>query len=135
MTRHALALLAPLVAPLAIGCAEDGQDVDQPTAEAVRQRIQARMDARDDTLRIPRPGTRDTVALAFDHVHEKVRATPGGRYAACVDFEGPAGQVWDLDYYVDDESGGFEIEDVVIHRVGDETVLPEGARRNLDQAR
>lgn len=136
MVRHALFLLVPLVVAPTIGCAGDGgQEVDPETADAVRQRIEARLETRNDTLRIPRPGDQDTVALAFDHVHETVRSTPGGRYAACVDFHGPDGEVWDLDYYVDDETGEFEIEDVVIHKVGDETVLPDGARRNLDQAR
>lgn len=125
-----------ILVPLALACAGDGgQSVDAETAEAVRQRIQSRLEARGDTLKLARPGTQDTVALAFDHVHEDIRATAGGRFAACVDFEGPDGEIWDLDYYVDDESGGLEVEDVVIHKIGDETVLPEGARRNLDQAR
>ncbi|MBW3661362.1 MAG: hypothetical protein KY397_07000 [Gemmatimonadetes bacterium] len=126
----------PLLVLFALGCGGTGGDAVPPeTAEAVRQRIEQRIHLRNDTLRLARPGTQDTVALAFDHVHEEVRNTPGGRYVACVDFTAPGGEVWDLDYYVDEAGEGYQVEDVVIHLVGEEEVLPEGARRRLEQAR
>ena len=41
------------------------------------------------------------LTLAFDHVHDGVHATEGGRQVVCVDFKSADGTVYDVDFYVD----------------------------------
>ncbi|MDX1623861.1 MAG: hypothetical protein R3199_07750 [Gemmatimonadota bacterium] len=112
--------------------AEVSEEVSPEVAERVKATVVERVHAYNDTIPLAHPETGDRVELAFDSVHEEVVATPGGRYRACVDFVGPDDQVWDIDFYVDETDGEYAVEDELIHKIGGENVIPEGARRRLD---
>lgn len=127
---YAIAVSCILV--LAACGAEDGTMVP---ADDVRSKIESTIHAQGDSLALEDPRTGEPVILRFDHVHEEVEATAGGRWVACVDYVDPDGTVWDIDYYVDDTAAGeYRIEDIVIHAIGDETVLPDDARARLEAA-
>jgi hypothetical protein len=122
----ALALVALFV--LLSGC---GGERDVP-ADAVRAAIADTIHARGDTLVLADSRSGKPLVVRFDHVHETVDPTPGGRYVACVDYMGPDGTVYDVDYYLGDREGTFQLEDVVLHKVDDENVIPEAERARLD---
>ena len=62
------------------------------------------------------------VNLAFDHVHDSVYATEGGRQVVCVDF------------YVDRAcTTDLVVEDAVIHKERGENMLPDARRAELDR--
>ena len=121
-----------------LACSDhSGHDHGATSDEAVRSAIQAHIDAAGRTLEVEDP-TRDraAVTLAFDHVHERVKDTSGGRRLACVDFEAADGTVYDVDYYVRASDGGGEpvVEDVVLHKVEGENVLAPERQQELDRA-
>lgn len=101
-------------------------------AEDVRAAITEDIDAMNDTLTVDDPRTGAPLALTFDHVHEAVEETPGGRYVACVDYRSADGEVYDVDYYVDREGDAYRVEEVVLHKAGDETVISEQQRAELE---
>jgi hypothetical protein len=75
------------------------------------------------------------LVMAFDHVHEGVHGTEGGRQVVCVDFKDEAGTLYDVDFYLDDTGGvtaGLVVEDAVLHKVDGENVLPADRRKELD---
>lgn len=127
-TRFALLPIVLLLA--ACGGAEEGA---VPAAE-VREAIASHIHGAGDTLALiltdPRAG--DPVSMAFDHVHESVDETPGGRYVACADFRAADGTVYDVDYYVRRANGRIQVEDVVLHKVAGQTVLAADRRARLD---
>lgn len=102
-----------------------------PAAE-VREAIVSHIHSRGDSLTLTDPRSGASVSMAFDHVHQSMDPTPGGRYVACVDFRDADGTVYDVDYYVDREGEGLRVEDVVLHKVGDKSVLSSDARARLD---
>lgn len=113
---------------LAAACAPAGADEEGAVREAVREAIRSEGDA----LRIAVPGSEAPRSLRFDHVHDSVHETEGGRRVVCVDFESTEGTVHDLDYYVDREDGAWRVEDVVLHKVGEREVLAQSERERLD---
>lgn len=140
---HRIRVLFLVAASVAVACgggaeeagpeaAEDTEEVTPEVAERVKTTVVERVHAYNDTIPLAHPESGERVDLAFDSVHEDVVATPGGRYRACVDFVGPDDQVWDIDFYVDETDGEYAVEDELIHKIGGENVIPEGARRRLD---
>lgn len=127
----AVALLAG--AALLVGCRPPDVEPEEVPAEEVRQTIADWIDAREGTIELTDPASGEVLTATFDHVHEAVEPTPGGRYVACADFTGPDGTVYDIDYYVRAVDGEFLIEDWVLHKAAGETVLPDEERRRLDQ--
>lgn len=127
--------IVPLILAACGGAAEEAGEVPPTVAEDVKSTVVERIQAYNDTIPIAHPETGERVELVFDHVHEEVAATPGGRYVACVDFLDPDGTVWDVDYYVGEQDGGYAVEDVLIHTIDDENVIPEGTRRRLETNR
>lgn len=123
--RH---LAVPALLAILAGC---GGAEDVP-AEAVRATIADTIHAQGDSLILAEPGSGDPLVMRFDHVHEAVDPTPGGRYVACVDYVGPDGTVYDVDYYLDDPDGTLRVEDVVLHKVADENVISDSERARLD---
>ncbi len=138
VARHAASVVLALTAALAIACTDhSGHSHGAVSEEAVRSAIQAHIDAADRTLEVEDP-TRGgaAVTLSFDHVHERVKDTTGGRQLACVDFQAADGRVYDVDYYVRAGEDGGEpvVEDVVLHNVEGESVLAPERQQELDRA-
>ena len=75
------------------------------------------------------------LTLSFDHVHDGVKETSGGRQVVCVDFKSADGTVYDVDFYVDraEASGDLVVEDAVVHKVSGKSVLPDARRDELDR--
>lgn len=130
------------------GSATDGQEATPPenagtesaptpaadlSPEQVRQAVADRITEGADSITVTDPTTGEKVRLAYDHVHENVKTSEGGRRFVCVDFRGPDGTVHDVDYYLDVEDGDPAVEDRILHKVGDENVVPDSIRRRLDR--
>ncbi len=75
------------------------------------------------------------LTLAFDYVHDGVKATEGGRQVVCVDFKSADGTVYDVDFYVDRSEGSdaLLVKDTVIHKVSGKNVLSDARRAELDR--
>ncbi len=127
---RALALVALTALTWSAACAKPG---DRAAAD-VRAAIAAAIHGQHDSITLTDPTTGAPVRLAFDHVHDKVEATPGGRHFACVDFRSAAGPVYDVDYYVGRRSGKLTVEDIVLHELGGKTVIACSTRARLDSA-
>lgn len=127
---HFLGVIA--ISALLAACGSGGADV---SAEQVRATIAEDIHAQNDVITLTDPRTDAPLQLAFDHVHEGVEETEGGRYFACVDFRTADGTVYDVDYYVDGEGGSYEVEDVVLHEVDGENLISDEERARLNAAR
>jgi hypothetical protein len=60
------------------------------------------------------------VPLEFVEIHQPVRhLKKNGQYFACTDFRKPGSkdEYYDIDFWVDDESGNLKVTDVKIHKV------------------
>jgi len=129
--RAAAAAAAFAVLPL--GCSGGETDTAEPAD--VRAAAEAHVREAGGEMAFDDPSGEGRLALAFDHVHEGVKATEGGRQVVCVDFESADGTVYDVDFYVDraEGSGELVVEDTVVHKVGEENVLPDARRAELDR--
>ncbi len=125
---RSLRLAIPGLLSLIAGCG-GGEAVPD---EAVRNTIADTIQAQGDSLVLTDPRSGDPLVMRFDHVHEAVDPTPGGRYVACVDYVGPDGTVYDVDYYLGDRDGIIHVEDVVLHEIDDEDVIAKAERARLD---
>lgn len=135
--RATLLALACGVA-LAVACSERAaQTATAPPDASVRSAIEAHIDAAGRTLRVEDPaGQGGVVELVFDHVHDGVKDTGGGRQLACVDFHARDGTLYDVDYYVRGSADGEPVVDeVVVHEVDGENILSEERQQELDRAR
>jgi len=134
MSRPAHALPVALAALVAIALACAGAS-DDAAPEAVREAAARHVQASAGRMRFDDPAGDGRLALVFDHVHEGVGTTEGGRQVVCVDFTSADGTVYDVDFYVDrpQDTGELVVEDAVIHKVGDRNVLPDGRRAELDR--
>jgi hypothetical protein len=131
MQRMRVVALVALTALIwSAACAKRG---DRTSAE-VRAAIAAAIHDQHDSITITDPTTGSAVRVAFDHVHDKVETTAGGRYFACADFRSAAGPVYDVDYYVARRSGKFTVEDIVLHELGGKTVIADSTRARLASA-
>lgn len=56
--------------------------------------------------------------------------------AACgeVPAEAVRTAISDVDYYVDREDGRLRIQELVVHNVGEENVIPDSTRARLEEA-
>jgi hypothetical protein len=72
----------------------------------------------------PRSGT--PLRLAFDHVHEGVKAHTTG-YVACVDFKDASGKIYDVDVVVG--SDARRIQEVFLHKVDGKAITAEKKTR------
>lgn len=128
MLRRALPIA--LVAAVSMVAASCGA-ADADEADAVRAAITDSITSQQNRVTVTDPRTNSPIQLEFDHVHEGVEATSGGRHVACVDFRAAAGTIYDVDSYVKQENGSYRVGDIVMHKAGDEEVLPsdERARR------
>ena len=120
-----------LVAAVSIVAASCGA-ADPDEAGAVRAAITDAITSQQNTVTVTDPRTNSPIQLKFDHVHEGVETTPGGRQVACVDFRAGDGTVYDVDYYMKRENGSYGVGDVVMHKAGAEDVLPSDERARLD---
>lgn len=152
MKGFASLILGLAVVVVAFGCSGGTEETD--TAEAphgempaddmhgqspenvsVKAAISHAVMAKGNMVILPHPVTGEEVELRFHFVHDETHETPGGRHAACVDFMDADGTTYDVDFYVEEiEEGNFEIAEAVIHKIGDEEVLPAEAREELEQA-
>lgn len=146
------ALLALAVAAGCGGDAPEPEASEQPAEEArattseaeggagilsddhVRQSVEGHIIQGGETITVSDPLSDSNVRLTFDHVHEEVKTTEGGRRYVCVDFTGPNGTVYDVDYYVDEEGGTLQFEDRLIHQVGPNDVVADSVRARLNSA-
>ncbi len=129
-SHRATALVALTGVTWSAACAKPG---DRAAAE-VRAAIATAIRDQHDSITITDPTTGSPTRVAFDHVHDKVETTPGGRYFACADFQSAAGPVYDVDYYVARRSGKFTVEDIVLHELGGKTVIADSTRARLASA-
>jgi len=108
---------------------------DDLAPEAVRAAAAEHVRASGGEMTFDDPRGSGRITLAFDHVHDGVKTTEGGRQVVCVDFESADGTVYDVDFYVDREeaTSGLLVEDAVIHKVSGKSVLPEARRAELDE--
>ena len=127
-----------LALPLLVwGCATqenaetETTEVAAVTPEEIRSLVVDEIHAVNDTIALPHPTTGESVNLVYSAVHEGVMETPGGRQMVCVDFVGPEGTMYDVDYYVSQRNGQWFVTDVVIHKMGEEMVLSEPDRTRL----
>jgi hypothetical protein len=126
------AALAATAAPWSAACRSRAV----PAAVAsVKAAITAAIQAQGDSITVTDPTTGQPVTLVFDHVHESVDATAGGRHVACVDFRVADGRVFDVDYYVGTEDGRVQVQDYVVHVVGGQKVIADSTRARLDSTR
>jgi len=127
-----LATLALALIALA-GCADE--TAQQTTPEAVRAAAEAHAQASGGQMSFDDPSGDGRLTLAFDHVHEGVKQTSGGRQVVCVDYRSTDGTLYDVDFYVDREeaSGELVVEDAVLHKVSGKNVLPDTRRDELDR--
>jgi hypothetical protein len=121
-------LLAALLLVFAACSGEPSLPV-QEVKDAIETQIRA--DGGELRTRDPRSGA--LLELRFDHVHDTVTGTPGGRFIACVDFVDASGVGYDVDYYVDRAEAGYAVEDVALHEVDGQGVLPDERRLQLEQ--
>lgn len=123
-----------LAATTALWSAACRSRADESAADGVKAAITAAIQSQGDSITVTDPSTGQPVTLAFDHVHESVDATAGGRRVACVDFRAADGRVFDVDYYVGRRDGQLGVEDVVLHEVGGKSVIACSTRARLDSA-
>lgn len=136
--RGALRLAASAVATLALAAGSlacGGGGGEDTTAEAVRQAAERHVREAESQMTFDDPQGEGQLTLVYDHVHESVKDTPGGRQVVCVDFRSADGTVYDVDFYVDRAPGTEDlvVEDAVVHKMGDRNVLSEARRAELDQ--
>ncbi len=132
--RRAGTLLTTAVALAACGSPEaDIPTEEDVPMEEVRTTIRESIRTEDDALTLVDPRSGEPLPLAFNYVHEGVSETPGGRYVACVDFLGPDGTAYDVDYYVARGAEEFRVEAVVLHKAGEATVLADSTRARLEE--
>lgn len=129
MLRRALPIV--LVTAASIVAASCGA-AEPDEAAAVRAAITASIASQQNTVSVTDPRTNTPIQLEFDHVHEGVETTTGGRHVACVDFRAADGTVYDVDYYVKRENGSYGVADIVMHKAGAEDVLPSDERARFD---
>jgi len=124
-----------MLTALAFGLAAQAGSADQPAPEAVREAAAEHVRASGGEMTFEDPSGDGRLKLAFDHVHDGVKATDGGRQVVCVDFKSADGTVFDVDFYVDRAaaSGDLLVEDAVIHKVDGKNVLPDARRDELDR--
>ncbi len=130
-----LLIFAALAATATLWSAACRSRADQAAAPDVKATITAAIQSQGDSLTVTDPASGQPITLAFDHVHESVAATPGGRHVACVDFRGADGRMFDVDYYVGQRDGKPEVQDYVLHKVGGRQVIADSTRARLDSAR
>lgn len=102
------------------------------SAEEVRRRVANQVGSQGDFIIVTDPTTRKQVRVSFVRVHEEVKTTAGGRRSVCVDFSGPDGTVYVVEYYLGASSGEVAVEDRLLRRVGDLHVAEDSVRRRLD---
>jgi len=138
MSPHARALAAALLAPAAAflglgGTAGCGAQDPKPSAAITRDVVRAYIDERGGgEMAFEDPASDEVVVLALDRIHDEVRVSEGGRQVVCVDFRAEDGTAYDVDYYVGGDPR-LEVQDVVIHRAGGETVLSDAQRARLEE--
>lgn len=128
----ALAVATASMAAFSLAC-QDSSTMAAP--EAVRRAAAAHVEAADGRMSFDDPRGEGRLELVFDHVHEGVHETEGGRQVVCVDFEDEAGTLYDVDFYLDDRGGataGLVVEETVLHKVDGENVLSADRRKELD---
>lgn len=105
------------------------------TPEAVRTAAAEHARTSGGKMTFDDPSGGGQLTLAFDHVHDGVKTTEGGRQVVCVDFKSPDGTVYDVDFYVDraEISDALLVEDAVIHKVRGKSVLSDARREELDR--
>ena len=141
MTRHTrnerggvwiVAGIATLVT-LSAGCTGDAVDGTAP--EAIRNAAEEHVGEAGGEMIFDDPSGDGQVTLAFDHVHDGVKTTGGGRQVVCVDFKSADGTVYDVDFYVDraEATDTLLVEDAVIHKVSAKNVLSDARRAELDR--
>ena len=131
-TTLAITVATVSMAAFSLAC-QDASTTVGP--EAVRRAAEAHVQAAGGRMSFDDPRGEGRLELAFDHVHEGVHETEGGRQVVCVDFEGEAGTVYDIDFYVDERGGataGLVVEDAVVHKVDGKNTLPDSRREELD---
>jgi len=135
--RGALRLAASAVTAIALaaGSLACGGDRGGATPEAVRLAAESHVREAGNQMTFDDPQGEGQLTLVYDHVHESVKDTPGGRQVVCIDFESADGTVYDVDFYVDRAAGTEDlvVEDTVVHKVGKRNVLSEARRAELDQ--
>lgn len=133
-SRRTCCVLSTLAIAAGIFLAREGTAQDA-TADAVRQAAEEHVRASGGEMSFDDPEGDGRLTLVFDHVHDGVKETAGGRQVVCVDFERAAGTVYDVDFYVDraEDSGELRVEDAVVHKVSGENVLPDARRAELDR--
>ena len=124
------AQLAVSLVFLSVGCA-----ADDLAPKAVREVAEEHVRASGGEMSFDNPSGDGQLTLAFDHVHDGVKATEGGRQVVCVDFKSANGTVYDVDFYVDraEATDTLLVEDAVIHKVSGKNVLSDARRAELDR--
>jgi hypothetical protein len=97
--------------------------------------VRAQITANGDRITLPDPTRGAPVDLVFDHVHDGVETTEGGRQVVCVDFRASDGTLYDVDYYVARPPAGGDIlvQDTVVHKVAGKAALSDEERARLNR--
>ena len=116
------------IAALSVGvvaCQPDEQTAKTPSENEVKAAIEeyVRQDiSLRDAFFLRDPRDESVLVLSFDHVHEQVHTTPEGGYYACVDFKDDAGNIYDVDVYMEATDGDYQPAKLVLHKVNGEAV-------------
>lgn len=121
------------IATLWVGCS--GSIADGAPPEAVRSAAEQHVGEAGGEMTFDDPTGDGRLTLAFDHVHDGVHATEGGRQVVCVDFKSADGTVYDVDFYVDraGTTDTLVVEDTVIHKVSGKNALSDARRGELNR--
>ncbi len=136
--RPGVPRLLPLVAATAIlllGCGTNERGIPVELQDAVRSAIRTEIHTAGKRLELTDPRNGQTVEMEFNHLDKEVRKTRGGRYVTSAEYHGKDRTVYRVDYYVDKTDGHFEIEDVVMHRAGEQEVIPRVRHNRLEAKR
>ncbi len=91
------------------------------------------MKQNNDTIALPDPRNEEKVKLKFDRIHEQVTKTPGGRYRAASDFNGPDGSNFEVVFYFSPHGSHVHMSDAVIHKIDGKQVLSAKKKKELAQ--
>lgn len=119
-TKSSLVLLTALsFIILLIIPARADQKVEGTKKQNVIQKIESYIQ-KDSKLKngflINNSKTGESLNLNYDYVHESVKKTDDGRFFACVDFTDNTGNVYDLDFYLEEKDEELKVNEIVIHK-------------------
>ena len=87
-------------------------------ADAISSYVQAESERHGGSFPVPDPDHGASLGLSLTTVHrERLSQLADGRYFACADFKGRAGDTYDVDLFMRAESTGLVPTEMIVHKV------------------